>query len=158
MLELAMFLVVAAGEFVAIALMVTFRDIMHSSLALSALFFMNSLAFLMLHQSLLAVVQLFVLVGGISTYMVIGVASGSFSRFRHSRPWAMALVAAVLFALITYPLSGMSFATAQENVATGAVIAGSLGAYIGLFYLMTFLLFAIALGSIILLKGAGGKR
>ncbi len=158
MLSLALFLAVAALEFVSIALIVAFRDIMHSSLALASLFFMNSLLFLMMQQGLLAVVQLFVLVGGISTYMVIGVASGSFSRFRHSRPTAMAIVAAVLFALMTYPLSSMSFTNMQSNIATSAVVSGSLEAYIGIFYLMTFLLFAIALGSIVLLNAAGGKK
>lgn len=157
MLSLALFLAVAVLELISIALIVLFKDIMHSSLALASLFFMNSLVFLMLQQPLLAVVQLFVLVGGISTYMIIGVASGSFSRFRHSRPWLMVVVAALIFALITYPLSGMSFTNLQSNSATGAAVAGSFGEYIGLFYLMAFLLFAVALGSIALFKRAGSK-
>ena len=74
MLSLALFLAVAVLELISIALIVLFKDIMHSSLALASLFFMNLLVFLMLQQPLLAVVQLFVLVGGISTYMIIGVA------------------------------------------------------------------------------------
>ncbi|MCL4411655.1 NADH-quinone oxidoreductase subunit J [Candidatus Marsarchaeota archaeon] len=158
MLPTPLFLLISVIEFVAIALIVMSRDLLHSSLALAVLFFLNSVMFLLLEQPLLAVIQLFILIGGISTYMIIGVASSSFSMFRHGRPAVMVLLAAVLFAVMAYPLSGMSFQSTQSNVATVAGAGAEVSQYIGIFYLLTFMTFAVALGSILLFKKIGERK
>ena len=158
MLPTPLFLLVSVIELAAVAFIILSRDLLHSSLALAVLFFLNSVMFLLLAQPLLAVIQLFILIGGISTYMIIGVASSSFSKFRHGRPGLMLLLAAVLFAVMVYPLSGMSFSSIQSNAATSSSAGASIGHYIGIFYLLTFMLFAVALGSILLFKRIGENK
>ena len=79
-----MFIVLALAELLSISLIFVFKDILHSVLSLAMAFFINSLIFLMLEQPLLALLQLFVMVGGISTFLFVGVASVSLSRFGHA--------------------------------------------------------------------------
>ncbi len=152
------FALVAAFEITAMGLIFAFREIMHSAVALALFFFANSLAFLLLNQPLLAVVQLLVLVGGVSTYVFVSVASASYSKFEHSRKAALAAVSLLLFVVIAYPIlrSGLSGTaqTQQDYSSFPTYMYGSVE-YV---YLAFVLLAGTVLGSILLLKKVGAAR
>ncbi len=135
------------------------RDILHVGVALSILFFFNSLIFLAADQPLLAIVQLFVMVGGISTYLIIGVASIPVSKFRHARVSYIVAFGIMIFIAMLYPmLSGMSFSPATPIQLSASALESEMGSHIGVFYVLTLLVFAAGTGSIALFKRIRGRR
>lgn len=152
------FIALALLELVSIALIFVFKDLLHSVLALAMAFFFNSLLFLLLNQILLALIQLFIMVGGISTYLFVGVASVSYSRFKHTSYTALAVLSVIFFALLTYRSLAVGFPTQQQNFLSNNLIRGYLSASVALLYMLAFALFGVALGSILLLKKIGAIR
>lgn len=146
------FIVLSLVELLSITLIFVFKDIPHSVLALSMAFFLNSLLFLILEQPLLALIQLFIMVGGISTYLFVGVASLSFPRFKHTSHLFLSLLSIVFFTVCFYKATSMQFPIQQQNTLSDQAIAAYLASSIGQLYIITFVLFGVALGSILLLR------
>jgi NADH-quinone oxidoreductase subunit J len=147
-----LFIALAAAEILFIALVFVLKDVLHSVLSLAMAFFVNSLMFLVLNQPLLALLQLFVMVGGIATFLFVGVASVSISRFRHTNLLLLLVLALAFFAVSFYIAAGTPFPTQQQNLLTVDAISSQLASGAGQFYLMIFALFGVALGAIALLK------
>jgi NADH-quinone oxidoreductase subunit J len=162
MLDIVIFAIVSALGILFSVLVFTFRDILHATVALASLFFANSLLFLLLNEPLLAIIQLFVMVGGISTFLFVGVAAAPYSKFKYTRILFMAALWIVFFAAIAYPLTGMQFSQPQpqnQGAPFGVVgIAASLSSGPVFFYLILLLMFGVALGAVLLLKRAGVKK
>jgi NADH-quinone oxidoreductase subunit J len=154
-----LFLLFGGAEAVSALLIFKFRDMLHVGVALSTIFFLNAIIFLIAQQPLLAVIQLFVMVGGISTYFIIGVASLGVSRFRHVRVLPIVAFAVVIFALMAYPLLGrVVLSGAQAGQITDSAISAQLVAYIGILYLVAFLLFMTSIGSILIFRFVSDNR
>jgi len=153
-----LFAAVATLEIISAMLVFTFRNVLHSVLALSMTFLFNSILFLAMQQTLLALIQLFIMVGGVSTYIFVGVSSSGLSKFRHTSLLALGILAPLLIVAyatnLVYVIQGTS---TQENQVTGLMIKSALGANIGILYVIAFVLFATGLSSIILLKSMGRK-
>ena len=141
------------------ALVFVFKDILHSAVALAVVFIMNSALFLLLQQPLLAIIQLFIMVGGITTFLFVGVASAQAAKFRFTRIATLAVLWAVFFVVIAYPLMGVQFQTSQQPSSFGVVgISQSLSGSSVLFYVILSLMFSVALGAVLLLKKAGARK
>ncbi|MDE1869168.1 MAG: hypothetical protein KGH60_04370 [Candidatus Micrarchaeota archaeon] len=152
------FFALAAIEIILIALIFVFKDVLHSVLALSMAFFFNSVLFLALGQPLLALIQLFIMVGGVSTYVFVGVASISFSNFRHTRFAALAGLSVAAFLILSYKMLSVQLPEAQANVFAINSIGPAISSNVALFYVILFMVFSVSLGSILLLKRIGVKR
>jgi len=146
-----LFIALAVAELAAVALIFLFRDMMHSVLSLAMVFFVNSLLFLFMGQPLLALVQLFVMIGGVSTFLFVGVASAEASRFRHTSLATLVLLSAVLFVACFYRAYGMQFSE-QQNVLAGGTLAGYLATSMGQMYVMALAMFGVTLGAIMILR------
>ena len=72
---IALFAIIALLEILSATLVFVFKDMLHVVLSFSALFIINSAIFMVLGQPFLALLQLFIMVGGVSTYLFVGVAS-----------------------------------------------------------------------------------
>lgn len=151
MVYLILFAALAVAELASVLLIFLFRDMMHSVLALSMVFFVNSLLFLLLGQPLLALVQLFVMIGGVSTFLFVGVASAGLSRFRHTSFATLAVLSAALFVVCFYRVYGAQFSEQQNALQAGA-LASYLAASVGQLYAMVFAMFCVALGAVLLLR------
>ncbi len=127
------------------------KGVLHSTLALSAVFVLNSFAFLMLQQPLLAVIQLFIVIGGIATYLIVGTAAGQRTTFRHVRLPAFAAMFVLLSIVLDYSIYGTSFSSLPTNTFSAAGIAAMFSS-IGLLYIIVLMLFSVSIGSILLLK------
>lgn len=158
MIYLALFAIVSVVGVVLAALMFAFKDILHSALALSGVFLVNSLLFIALSQPLLAVIQLFIMIGGITTFLFVGVASATYSQFSYTRMILLAALSAIVFLVLTVPLLSTQFNGQQSDVFGVASIGTSLGISAGIFYLMLFLMFGVSLGAILLLKKTGANK
>jgi NADH:ubiquinone oxidoreductase subunit 6 (subunit J) len=151
MVYLILFAALAAAELASVSLIFMFKDMMHSVLALSSVFFFNSLLFLAMGQPLLALLQLFVMMGGVSTFLFVGVSSEGAPRFKRTGLPALALLSAALFAICLYGSYGLQF-TEHPEALTAATIGNLLAGGVGQLYLMVFALFGVALGAILVLR------
>ncbi len=150
-----MFAVVAAFEMLCAMLMFIFRNALHSAAALALLFFANSLAFLLLGQPLIAIIGLFVTVGGISTYMFVSVASVRYPQLKARRALSIGLLSVLVFLAMSYPIFSWGAAAANAPMLSISALSPSLAASLPFFYLIAALLFGSALGAVLILKKAG---
>lgn len=158
MVYTAMFIALASAELLSILLIFIFKDIVHSVLALATNFFINSLLFLMLDQPLLALIQLFIMVGGISTYLFVGIAPAGFSRFKRTSYILLLILSIAFFTACFYRVTSISFPVQQQNLLSGQALTTYLTSGIGQLYIITFVLFGVALGSIVILRKIDGIK
>lgn len=127
------------------------RRLLHAVLALTGVFFIGSLVILLFGQALVALLQLIILVGGMSTYLIVAVAAEQ----GHGKSISVKAFVAV-FALLFAALLPLAFAE------SGGIISGS-GNFIAsaandfnshayLFFLIALLVAASAIGSVVLIK------
>ena len=152
MIDVIIFTISAIAALIAAAAMFMAKDILHSATALAAVFLINSMLFLLLGQPLLAVVQLFIMIGGIATFLFVGVASHTYSDFRPSNVQKLSIVWTVVFLMLLIPLNSVQMQQTQPNTFGFANIAYSLTVNPAIFYLMLLTMFGIALGAIMLLR------
>ncbi len=109
---------------------------------------------------LLALLQLFIMVGGVSTYLFVGVSSENLSRFKHTHFPAFVVLAIAIAAVPIYKVLTLGGPSVQTNTLTSGAIVASIGSNIALFYLLAILLFGIGIASIMMMKGLkpGGRR
>ncbi len=150
--EAAIFVIAAALDIVSIALVYTFKDVLHSVIALAAAFVMNSVFFLILGQPFLALIQLFIMVGGVATYAFVGVSSAGYSKFRHTSPKIFIVAYAALFILLAYGVLRASPIVPSQSATPTLSLTQMLEQNIALLYLMAIVLFGAAFGSIIMMK------
>jgi len=148
----------AALILVCASLIFILKDVLHVALALSAVFFVNSLIFLVIGQPLLALIQLFIMVGGVSVYLFVGVAAAGYSHFKYTNYWVLAIVAIAIFSALLYGvyLHGLSGPAAGQppSAYTTAQVAVSLSSKYTLIaiYSIALMLFLVALSAIPLLN------
>lgn len=146
-------LIIAAASFIFI-----FKDTLHIALALSAVFFVNSLIFLFINQPLLALIQLFIMVGGVSIYLFVGVASASYSHFRYTNYALLTVAFIAIFIVMVYGVYSTGAVSGPQSQAPNTYglgqIASSFGSTYSIMalYAITIMLFLLALGSIPLLN------
>lgn len=152
-------LILAALIVIGASLIFVFKNVLHVAIALSFVFFVNSLIFLLLNQPLLAVIQLFIMIGGVSVYLFVGVAAASYSNFKYTNYIALAAVAVALFAVMTYG----AYNTGTVNLAQNQTLTNSYTAIqvvtsltsrytIVSLYAITLMLFLLAMAAIPLLN------
>jgi NADH-quinone oxidoreductase subunit J len=154
----ALFVIISAIGIILAILVFAFRDILHSALALAGVFLVNSLFFLFLDQPILAVVQLFIMVGGITTFLFVGVASAPYSKFKYTKLAYLCILWVVLLIAMIVPLGSLGISASQSNIFDASGIANSLGTATALYYLMLLLMFGVSLGAVLLLKKAGAGK
>ncbi|MGD0728932.1 MAG: hypothetical protein ABR981_02550 [Candidatus Micrarchaeaceae archaeon] len=155
---LALFIIVALLELLSAALIFVFKDILHVVIALASLFLFNSILFFILQEPLFAVLQLFIMVGGVSTYMIVGSGSASYSKFKHTNYYVLASAYIVIFAMLAYGALQTSIAVSEQNVISNSFIAQSIMSNIGLFYLIALMMFGIGISSIVLMRKISGRK
>ena len=139
-------------EIFALVMLFASKDILHAVLSLSAAFTTNALMLLVLEQPFLALLQLFIMVGGIATYLVVGVASAGVSRFKHTNYAVLDGLTVASFEVILYGLIKVTIPDTQHNVLSAQAIAAGLSWNITLLYLTVLALFAIGIGAIAMLR------
>ncbi len=133
------------------------NEMMHAALFLAAVFFMNAIAFLILNQQLLAVIQLMIMVGGIATYIFVSVAPVKKPSFNGTNMPALALLSILIFIAIAYPLVQKGYIS--NSTTNYSFDVTSMLNYVtfnvSIFYIITIMLFTSALGAIIIMKMPG---
>jgi NADH-quinone oxidoreductase subunit J len=137
------------------------REMTHAMLAFLFVTISAAALLVVLDLPLLALLQLFIMVGGVSTYLFVGVSSENLSRFRHSSLSVLVVLAIALAVVPVYKIaSGVQSLGAQSNSLSTAFITSAVGANLALFYMLAILLFGVGIGSIMMMKGLrpGGRK
>lgn len=126
------------------------KKILRAVIALSGAFLMSSLFFLYLGQTLAALLQLFVFVGGLPTYLIVAVAAEEKDKERFD------IRLFFLLALLLSIVLSSTFMGINTEVTTGnnflALAGSALQAYSMILYLIVFMLFSATIGSILAIK------
>jgi NADH:ubiquinone oxidoreductase subunit 6 (subunit J) len=160
MLSEIVFAVASIVAFGAALFMFKAREMAHAMLGFLLITIAAAGLLVVLDLPLLALLQLFIMVGGVSTYLFVGVSSENLSRFRHTSLPVLVVLAIALAAVPIYRISMLQNLGGQSNALNASVISAAVSSNITLFYMLAILLFGIGVGSIIMMKSlkAGGKR
>jgi len=126
------------------------RRLLHSVLALTAAFAGSAMVFLYMGQDLVALLQLFVFVGGLSTYLVVAVAGEEAKHSLSSLRFVPVLVVLAMALSTIFLGSGVS-ASSSGNSFTAAAGSAFI-AYYPILFALALLLFSTVMGSIMIMK------
>lgn len=129
------------------------RSLFKAAIALAIVFVAVSGFIFLTSQTMVTLLQLFVLVGGLSTYLIVAVASERQATFRHVDIGVLATVFVVLGAVMFYAtVNATQNAQSQSAPMINSEISVAIGANMALLGAVVFLMFALAIGSIMLIK------
>jgi NADH:ubiquinone oxidoreductase subunit 6 (subunit J) len=158
LLEIAFFVsaavAVCAGLFIFRA-----KEMSHAMVGFLGVAIAGAALLAVLGLPLLALLQLFIMVGGVSTYLFVGVSSDNLSRFKHTSFPFLVVLAIALLVVPVYKVIIIGFVGQPSAVGAGG-LAASIGPNLTLFYMLAVALFGIGIASIMMMKGfkMGGKR
>ncbi len=126
------------------------KKLMRSVVFLALASFGSALIFLYLNQPLVALLQLLVFVGGLSTYLMVAVATEE-KRVKMRNAIVFVIAGALMTAALFTALSGLQTAQLANNDFSTAA-QSALSSYYAFFFIAIFLLFATAIGSVVVIK------
>ncbi len=141
----AAFAVFTAGAALAIFFQ---RSLMRAVTALALSFFGSAIVFYALGQGLLALLQLLVFVGGLSTYLIVAVST-------EHREFGNRLTLVALSAVLIVGLSVMLFGVQemqQKSTDTSTYIAAAFSAYWPIIFIVALALFGAAMASVLVIR------
>ena len=152
MLDQNAFLIVAPLVVIASIMIFVQKKIIYSVLSLTAVFLGSAVVFYLLGQTFIAILQLIIFVGGLSTYVMVAVATEEKNLKMISLPFFF-IIAIIFFAglaLILNYLPGQNPTAANPDFLVTA--ASALQSDYVLLYLMVLLLFAVTIGGTLVIK------
>lgn len=152
MLSEIVFGVSAAVAIFAALFMFKAKEMTHAMTAFLVVATAGAAILAVLGLPLLALLQLFIMVGGVSTYLFVGVSSENLSRFKHTSISALAILVVALLAVPVYKIYSLASTANQGNVLSNSAIKASVAANLPLFYMIAILMFGIGIGSIIMMR------
>ncbi len=153
MFDLALFvLLVSIGVGCAIALFIQ-KSLFKAAIALAIVFVVVAGFILLTGQFMIALFQLLILVGGLSTYLIVAVASEREASFKHINLKIFIPVFVLMAAVLIYAVFATT-ATTTAPTMPGILdeISNSIQNNFALMAAIVFLMFALAIGSIMLIK------
>ncbi len=128
------------------------ENVFKSAIALAATFTIVSLALLLLNQPVVAVLQLLIIVGGLSTYLVVAVASESKKYMWPTDLRIFAVTSIMVFVASMYIILPTISSMNISNPNIYSEFLQTLQTYAVTIYFAVVLMFAAAIGSMIVIK------
>ena len=151
MLDIYAFYIISAIILISSIFVFAERRLTYAVAALATTFFGSALLFFLIGQSLAAILQLIVFVGGLSTYLIVAVATEEknipMARMRYLGIVSVAMFAGVSLFLRYFP---SQFPNSGANFLSAAALAFQ-SSY-ALLYIIAVLLFSTAIGGVIIIK------
>jgi NADH-quinone oxidoreductase subunit J len=148
--EIAFFACGAAGVASALFIFKT-KDMVHAILAFAVLAVVISALMLVLGLPLLALLQLFIMIGGVSTYLFVGASSENLSKFNHTNLPLLAALSLIIALPLIYWLGPIASGN-SANVLSTSALNGYISSDLQLFYLIAVLLFGVGVGSVLIIR------
>ncbi|MHB1830636.1 MAG: NADH-quinone oxidoreductase subunit J family protein [Candidatus Micrarchaeaceae archaeon] len=152
MLDLYAFYAVSAITVVSSILIFVEKRLVYAVAALATAFLGSALLFFLLGQTIMALLQLIVFVGGLSTYLIVAVSTEEKDAKLIFLP-AFLAIAAITAAGLGYTLLGyiQPIGTNAASSFLGAAAIAMQGSY-ALFYIMATLLAAVAISGVMIIN------
>jgi NADH:ubiquinone oxidoreductase subunit 6 (subunit J) len=128
------------------------REMSHAMVGFLSVAVAGAAFLALLGLPLLALLQLFIMVGGVSTYLFVGVSSESLSKFRHTSFPILVVLAIGLSAVPIYKVLTLGSSGTQVSTLGSGALSASIGANLTLFYMLAIALFGIGIASIVMMK------
>ncbi len=127
------------------------KSIMRAVIALSVSFIASSLIFFILNQEFIALLQLFVFVGGMSTYLIVAVSSEykKINRIDFIKIGVAAIIISMSFSLL---FTVINFNTANTAPGMSVYFATAFEEYYPIIIAAVIMLFLAAIGSVIVIR------
>ena len=126
------------------------KRLLHSVVFMALAAAGSALIFLYLGQVLVVLLQLLVFVGGLSTYLIVAIATEE-KQVKMRNAVAFVVISVVISAGLLAAVSDTTAGTPAGNDFSTVAQAG-IASYYALIFVAVFLLFAAALGSVIVIK------
>lgn len=126
------------------------KRLLHSVIGLTIAFMGSAMFFIYLGQDLIALLQLFIFVGGLSTYLIVAVAAEE--SVASTKLLNFIILAAVLTIGLSEVLIGPSAGIQLQENSFTALVSSSLTAYYPMLFVLAMLLFGTVIGSILVIK------
>ncbi len=146
MIEPYAFAIVAALIVASSFLVFVVKRILHAVIALTLVFIESALVFLLLGQTMLAMLQLFVFVGGLSTYLMVAIAAEMKISRMENVP-LLIILAVVFFAGMGAIIFYLPTSLVQQSNSITLAAPQIFQDYYALLYAIALLLFAATIGS-----------
>ncbi len=127
------------------------RSIMRAVILLTISFGSSSAIFFILNQNFVALLQLFIFVGGMSTYLIISVFS-EYKKINQVDFVKICIVAAVIFSAVFLSLIGITNNNTLQSTNMSTFFAYAFESYFPLIYLAIVMLFLTSIGSILIIR------
>ena len=154
MLEIVIFVLLTVVGVVSAMAILAQKELFKASIGLAFVFVVVSGLIFVMGQGVIALLQLFILVGGLSTYLIVAVAAERQTGFEHVDPRIFIPVFLVIAAVLFYAIVSNTQQGSGSNVSIGAEFAAAISTYYALIAGAVFLVFAVGIGSIMLIKRA----
>jgi NADH:ubiquinone oxidoreductase subunit 6 (subunit J) len=129
------------------------KKIMHAVAALASVFTGSAVVFLILGQTLVALLQMLVFVGGLSTYLVVAVASEERKAMLIRLPYFAAAMVLILITLLMLMGSAPTGAVGEDHGASFLSSASSaFQSQYAVFYIIAALLFGTVISGVFVIK------
>jgi NADH:ubiquinone oxidoreductase subunit 6 (subunit J) len=128
------------------------KELFKSALSLAIVFMSSAGLILLLGQPLVALFQLLILVGGLSTYLMVAVASSRHAEFIHSNMLVFMIAFIVLDVVFIYGVALQQYPGSLIAPQISQSVTLAIAQYYALIYAMVFLIFSVAIGSILLIR------
>ncbi len=151
MLDLYTFYAVAAITLASAASVFVWKRLVHAVISLAVAFLGSALLFFLIGQTLAALLQLIVFVGGFSTYLIVAVATEE-KNAKLMRFPVFAVLSVLLFAGVAFALQSLPQQTANPGSGFLAAAPAALGSGYAILYVMAVLLFAATIGGVMIIK------
>ncbi|MGC8479157.1 MAG: NADH-quinone oxidoreductase subunit J [Candidatus Micrarchaeia archaeon] len=126
------------------------KSIMRAVLMLTIAFGSSALIFFALGQNFIGLLQLFIFVGGMSTYLIVAVSS-EYKKIENLDFLKITMIAAILFVSIFLSLYGIGN-SASNNIDMSRYFSSALENYYPILYMAIIILFLTAIGSVIIIR------
>ena len=126
------------------------EKLIRAAVALTLVFFSSSLVFVIIGQTFIALVQLLVFVGGLSTYLTVAVATEKKGARLNDLP-----IFAALSTVVSLGLLSMAPYLPSSQPGPGLFVASAIAAFSGEYaylYLIVVLLFTATIGSVLVIR------
>ncbi len=152
MLDIYAFAIVAAITLISAIFIFVEKKLVHAVIALSLAFLGSALLFFLIGQTLVALLQLVVFVGGFSTYLIVAVATEEkTAKLINLRNF---LVLAFILSVGSAVLMLSYLPTANANHSTNFLLSASSAfqSSYALFYVIALLLFSVSISGVLIIR------
>lgn len=127
------------------------KSIMRAVILLTVSFGASSLIFFILNQNFIALLQLFIFVGGMSTYLIVAVSS-EYKKIDKIEFIKMSIIAAVIFIAIFLSIIGVVTTNTLQSTDMITYLGYAFQGYFPIIYAAIIMLFLTSIGSILIIR------